>query len=180
MYKTVVILAAFLGLFLTDTKPSAAQTVTLSDVTNSGKLLQPGVYRIGKRRMSCGRAKTLISRKFWDYGGALPNLIILNPSKLNRLPRRLRMFVYEHECAHQRVGADEVAADCVAITKGKREGWLRRRDVQSVCNRLFKHSKGDRYHPAGPKRCRLLMQCFDGRATRTANQGGRMNKADIR
>lgn len=180
MYRAIVVFAAFLVIVLTDTKPANAQTVTLTDVTNSGKLLQPGVYRIGKRSMRCGRAKTLVSAKFWDYGGALPNLIILNPRKMNSLPQRLRMFVYEHECAHQRVGADEVAADCIAVTKGKREGWLRRRDVQAVCKRLFIHSKGDRYHPAGPRRCKLLMQCYDGRNTRTASQNGKLTKASLR
>lgn len=180
MYRLIALVAVFFAFLLAGTGQSSAQTVTLSDVTRSGKMLQPGAYRIGKRRMSCGRAKTLVSAKFWDYGGALPNLIIINPRKMNRLPRRLRMFVYEHECAHMRVGSDEVAADCVSVTKGKRQGWLRRRDVRAICNRLFIHSKGDRYHPAGPRRCRLLMQCYDGRPTRTARQTASRSKSDLR
>jgi len=161
---------------------STAQPVTVAELMGkNAKLLPAGRYRIGKKRMRCGSAKTLVSTKFWDYGGALPNLIIINPRKMNRLPRSIRKFVYYHECAHQTVGADEVAADCQAIRRGKKEGWLRKRDVKRICKRLFIHSKGDRYHPPGPKRCRLLMQCYEGRGrTRTARRGTGFNTLDSR
>ena len=158
-----------------------AQALMLSDLADGGRLLPAGVYKIGNRRMRCGGARTLITTKFWDYGGALPGLIILNPLKMNTLPRRMRMFVYEHECAHQTVGADEARADCVAIKKGKRQGWLKRRDVQHICQRLFIHSKGDRYHAPGPQRCKALLQCYDGRSTtvtenRSTPQSPRQNR----
>ncbi len=161
----------FFCFFMNGGSGAKAQTLLLSDLADGGRLLQAGVYSIGNRRMRCGSAKTLVTTKFWDYGGALPGLIILNPLKMNSLPRRMRMFVYEHECAHQTVGANETRADCVAVTKGKRQGWLKRRDVQHICQRLFIHSKGDRYHPPGPQRCRQLLQCYDGRSTTvTSNQ----------
>ena len=164
MRKFLVLGAALFTFCLPETSLAQAQSTLVRQLTDGGRLLQAGAYRIGNRRMRCGSAKTLISPKFWDYGGALPDLIILNPRKMKTLPRRLRMFVYEHECAHQNTSS-ETRADCTAIKKGKREGWLRRRDVQHVCQRLFLHSKGDRYHPAGPKRCKLLLQCYDGRGS---------------
>lgn len=151
--------------YATEPRPAAAQNLLLADLADGGRLLPAGAYRIGNRRMRCGNAQTLLSNKFWDYGGALPDLIILNPRKMNTLPRRIRMFVYEHECAHQTVGEDETRADCAAIIKGKREGWLSRRDVQHICHKLFIHSAGDRYHAPGPQRCQQLMQCYDGRST---------------
>ncbi len=172
---------AFLGLYLPGGPGAKAQALLLSDLADGGRLLPAGTYKIGNRRMRCGNAKTLISSKFWDYGGALPGLIILNPHKMNTLPRRMRMFVYEHECAHQTVGANEARADCTAITKGKRQGWLKRRDVQHICQRLFIHSKGDKYHLPGPQRCRQLMQCYDGRSTTvTANRTTQQNPRQSR
>ena len=161
---------------------STAQPVTVAELMGkNAKLLPAGRYKIGKSRMRCGKAKTLVTTKFWDYGGALPNLIIINPRKMNKLPRSIRKFVYYHECAHQTVGADEVAADCQAIRRGKKEGWLNRNGVKRICQRLFIHSKGDRFHPPGPKRCRLLMQCYDGRGrTRTARRGTGFNTLDSR
>lgn len=175
-----LVLAAAIATFAPT--PATAQPLSLSELMGkNAKVLAPGRYKIGKRRMRCGRAKTLVSPHFWDYGGALPDLIIINPRKMNSLPRSIRMFVYYHECAHQSVGADEVAADCQAIRRGKKEGWLKKRGVKRICKRLFIHSKGDRYHPPGPKRCRLLMQCYDGRGrTRTARRGSGFNALDSR
>ena len=161
--RIAVVLPLLTALFWLDAPRLArAQNALLSQLTEGGRLLDPGEYRIGNRRMTCGNAKTLISPNFWDYGGALPDLIILNPYKMGSLPRRLRMFVYEHECAHQ-ITSSEARADCIAIRKGKQEGWLKRRDVQHICQKLFIHSKGDRYHAPGPKRCKQLLQCYDGR-----------------
>ena len=41
-----------------------------------------GQLRVAGRRMRCGRTPTLVSRKFWDYGGATKGLIIINPQKM--------------------------------------------------------------------------------------------------
>lgn len=173
MVRSTLLSALFVFACIAMAPEARAQALQLSDLADGGKVLPAGAYKIGNRRMRCGSARTLVSSKFWDYGGALPDLIIINPRKMSTLPRRIQMFVYEHECAHQTVGADEVAADCTAIRKGKREGWLKRRDVQHICKRLFIHSLGDATHPPGPKRCRLLLQCYDGRGTVTARTKGK-------
>jgi hypothetical protein len=124
------------------------------------KILPAGAYRIAGRAIGCGSAETLIAPHFWDYGGALPGLIILNPSKMARLPDKVKRFVYAHECGHQVVGSDETAADCYAIARGRREGWLTQADVGSVCRLLFRHARGDRVHLPGPERCRMLDACY--------------------
>ena len=181
MRSLLAVCVFLLGLCVAGGSGARGQTLLLSDLADGGRLLPAGAYKIGNRRMRCGSARTLLSPKFWDYGGALPDLIILNPHKMNSLPRRIRMFVYEHECAHQTVGANETRADCTAIRKGKREGWLKRRDVQHICQRLFIHSKGDRYHLPGPQRCKKLLQCYDGRSTTvTANRTRRSSPSQNR
>jgi len=152
-----------------------AHAVSLSELMSGGaRVLEPGEYSIRGRNLRCGNAQTLLTAKFWDYGGSLPDLIILNPQKMRTLPWRTRLFVYYHECAHQTVGSDEVAADCRAIRRGKREGWLRPADVETICTGLFIHSRGDYYHPPGRERCEYLRQCFGGVVPARRTAPGRM------
>jgi hypothetical protein len=143
--------------------PAGAGAVTMSELMTGGaELLEPGAYKIRGRALRCGSAQTLVAPEFWDYGGSLPDVIIVNPVRMRKLPWRTQLFVYYHECAHQTVGADEVAADCRAIRTGKEQGWLRASDVERICTGLFIQSEGDRYHPPGPERCQYLRQCFAG------------------
>lgn len=140
-----------------------AQSVTMSELmAGNSRMLAPGQWQVNGRAPRCGSTQTLISPTFWDYGGSLSDLIILNPEKMRQLPWRTQLFVYHHECGHQTLGSDEIGADCQAIQTGKREGWLRPRDVNAICQQLFINSAGDRFHPPGPERCEYLRQCYSG------------------
>jgi len=152
--------------FASTSGDAAASRPSIKRIISKAKVLQPGRYRLGKRRMRCRSAKTVISPRFWDYGGAIPGYIIMNPRKLRRVPAYVRMFIYYHECGHQFYGRNELRSDCYAIRRGREEGWLNARRVRNVCNMLFKHSKGDRYHPPGPLRCRKLNECYKGQLVR--------------
>ena len=156
-------LAAMVALSVFACEPRNAAAITMSELMRGGaELLEPGTYTIRGRTLRCGDAQTLVAPEFWDYGGSLPDLIIVNPDRMRALPWRTQLFVYYHECAHQSVGSDEVAADCQAIRTGRDQGWLRAGDVEKVCTGLFLHSEGDRYHPPGPQRCESLRRCFTG------------------
>ncbi len=139
--------------------PGAA-TERISALLKGATILPPGNYRIGKRRMSCGTAKTVIAPYFPDYGGAVRGLIFLNPGKLRRLPREVRMFVYAHECGHQINGGNESAADCYAVKRGRTERWLSKRGVVRVCQSLFAGRPGDAAHPPGDRRCEAIFRCY--------------------
>lgn len=144
----------------------------LDSIVENATILPPGAYRIGGRIMRCGDARTIVSPEFWDYGGSMPGLIIMNPSKLSRLPRQVRLFVYHHECSHQTVGDDEAAADCRAVKRGRREGWLTPAGVKQICSRLLYDSEGDYYHWPGPARCALIDRCYADAASDTRSAGG--------
>lgn len=124
------------------------------------KLVAAGQLRLAGRRMSCGRTPTLMSATFWDYGGATKNLIILNPVKLAPLPEAVRLYVFAHECGHQIYGPTETRADCYAVERGLREGWLDRAGMAAICE-FLKDRPGDHVHPPGPERCRRMNICFD-------------------
>jgi len=141
-------------------QPAAAGSRTVYFLKNS-HVVAPGKYRIGRRQVKCGSARTVIAPRFPDYGGALPGMIILNPGKLRRISLTVRRFVYAHECGHQIVGRDETAADRYAIQRGRRMGWLNRRGVKQICRELFRGEKGDRQHPPGAVRCRAIANAYN-------------------
>ena len=137
--------------------------------TPEEKMLAPGKLKLAGRSMRCGHTPTLISNTFWDYGGAKKGIIILNPSKLDELPKSVRLFVYAHECGHQVYGRKEVRADCYAVKRGKREGWLTRTGMSEVCTFLAPY-RGDWIHPPGPQRCEIMTKCFDKAKPRRASR----------
>lgn len=139
------------------------------------EIIAAGKLKVAGRTMSCGRTPTLISRRFWDYGGAGGagrKLIILNPDKLATLPKAVRLYVYAHECGHQIYGASEPRADCYAVRRGKREGWLTAEGMQQICNFLKDHP-GDHVHPPGPVRCEKMTICFGEDKPRRVGGGDR-------
>lgn len=123
------------------------------------KVIAAGKLTLAGRAMRCGGTPTLMSSTFWDFGGSGRGMIILNPTKLETLPLAVRLFVYEHECGHQILGVNELKADCYAIDKGRRDGWLDAASLSEVCA-FFADSPGDWVHPPGPERCRYVTQCF--------------------
>ena len=133
------------------------------------KLLSAGKLKLAGRYVRCGRTPTLISHTFWDYGGAKKGMIILNPSKLEGLSKTVRLYVYAHECGHQKYGAKEIKADCYAVQRGKREGWLTRDGMTEICTFLKPHP-GDWVHPPGPKRCEIMTKCFGQAKPRRAQR----------
>jgi len=124
------------------------------------KVVAAGTLKLAGRRMSCGRTPTLLSHTFWDYGGAKKGMIILNPTRMEGLSDAVRLYVYAHECGHQIYGPREIRADCYAVERGKREGWLDSDGMGEICAFLAP-KPGDWVHPPGPKRCEIMRACFD-------------------
>jgi hypothetical protein len=76
----------------------------------------------------------------------------------------VRLFVFHHECGHHHVGGNELSADCWAVDKGVREGWLDKPGLGAVC-KSFGDAPATPTHPSGARRCRNIDRCF---ATTTA------------
>lgn len=127
-------------------------------------------YSVGGTNMTCGKTPIMLSNEFWDYGGAIKGMIILNPRKLRTIPTTVRMYIYAHECGHQYVGGDESAADCYAVKRGRKQGWLSAGGLKQICN-FFKGNDGDFTHRPGIVRCRAMQQCY-------AQAGGETARGD--
>ena len=126
---------------------------------HGGTLVPAGRIEIDGRRMVCGRAATVLDSHEPDFGAALPDLVILNPDRFAGLATPVKLWIFSHECAHLTDGDDEVKADCIAVQRGRREGWLSDAGLDQICE-FMKPSTGDRSHFTGTRRCNLMQACF--------------------
>jgi hypothetical protein len=88
------------------------------------------------------------------------------------LPTAVKFYIYSHECGHQFIGIDESAADCFAVKRGRRYGWLKPDGMDQICKFMWSH-KGDSAHLPGPKRCELMRKCYDEAAPKRAKRKGK-------
>ena len=114
---------------------------------------------IAGRAVRCGNVRILTDRHLPSEGAAAPGLLILNPRMLSEQPDSVRLFVFHHECGHHNVGESELAADCWAVDRGVRDGWLDAKGLDAVC-RSFEDAPETDTHPSGKRRCRNLDKCF--------------------
>jgi hypothetical protein len=126
---------------------------------HGGTLAPAGRLEIDGRRMTCGRWPTVLEPDLNDFGSAPPGFLILNPDLFVGLATSVKLWIFSHECAHQTVGPDEVKADCVAVQRGRREGWLTASGLDQVCE-FMRPARGDQSHFTGTQRCALMQQCF--------------------
>jgi hypothetical protein len=126
---------------------------------HGGTFVPAGRVEIDGRRMVCGRAATVLDPGERDFGAALPGLIILNPDRFVGLATSVKLWIFSHECAHLSDGDDETKADCVAVKRGRREGWLTASGLDQVCE-FMKPARGDQSHFTGGQRCALMRQCL--------------------
>lgn len=132
-----------------------------------GKYVPPGRLVVAGRRLSCGATATLI-RDFEGFAVS-STVIMLNMQALKELPRPVQWLIYYHECGHILFGPSETAADCYAVRRARREGWLSRDGLEEICA-VFNIAGHGTVHPDPEARCEQLRQCF---AKKSGTRGGR-------
>ena len=118
-----------------------------------------GQLTLDTRKLTCGRRPTVLDSQLDDYGAAYPGFLILNPRLLDRVAAPVKLWIFAHECGHQFRGPDEETADCFAVQRGRREGWLTPDGLEEVC-RFIAPAKGDMMHFSGSYRCEAMRQCY--------------------
>jgi hypothetical protein len=134
------------------------------------KVVPPGRLVIAGRRLSCGGTQTLL-RDFEGFAVS-STVIMLNMQALNPLPRQVQWLIYYHECGHILYGTDENSADCYAVRRARREGWLNDQALEDICA-VFNIAGHGPVHPDPEERCNQLRQCFVKKGGVTARDGGR-------
>ena len=108
--------------------------------------------------MSCGGVNAYVA-EMDDVAMAERGRLLLSPAFFT-LPAAIQWFVYTHECAHQRVGGNEGAADCLAVQRGRDSGLFTPEVLQEICDYVTPLPE-DRTHLAGPLRCAHIRSCFE-------------------
>jgi hypothetical protein len=121
------------------------------------RIVPAGRLMIEGKRLSCGSTKTLL-RDFQGFAVS-STVIMLNMQALKDLPRQVQWLIYYHECGHILFGPSETSADCYAIKRATREGWLNEQGLDEICA-VFNIAGHGPVHPDPEVRCNQLRQCF--------------------
>jgi hypothetical protein len=111
------------------------------------------------RKVQCKNVDILLDNELPSEGGAADDVLVLNPQMLQRQPKTVRLFVFNHECGHLTVGDSELKADCYGVHQGVKQGWLDHKGLQQVCD-SFEGAPETDTHPSAKRRCANLEQCF--------------------
>lgn len=131
----------------------------IGHVGGDARLVGSGDLRLDGRKVMCGQRPTVLDNSLDDYGAAYPGFLILNPKLMNRVSTPVKMWIYAHECGHQFRGPDEETADCFAVQRGRRQGWLTLEGLDEVC-KFIAPAKGDSMHFSGSFRCDSMRKCY--------------------
>jgi hypothetical protein len=117
--------------------------------------------QLAGRQVHCDRVRLRLDGRLENLGAAAVDerLLLLNPRLLRRYSNTVQLFVFHHECGHHRVGGSELKADCWAVNRGLRDGWLDRKGLAQVC-RSFENAPETDTHPSGRRRCANIDRCF--------------------
>jgi hypothetical protein len=149
---------------LTPTAKPASKAVTPEEyVARAGgdaKMVSPGELEIDGRRVICGRRPTVLDSQLDDWSAAYPGFLILNPKRLAKVSTPVKLWVHAHSCGFQYHGPDPMAADCFAVQRGRRQGWLTPQGMDEVCAFIIPAPASDQHLP-GSRRCELMRKCYE-------------------
>jgi len=129
-------------------------------VGGGAQIVAAGMLTIDGQKVICGNRRTVLDSKLDDYAAAYPTFLILNPRLLGKIKSTpVKLWIYAHECGHQFRGPDEETADCFAVQRGRRQGWLTAAGLDDVCA-FIASAKASEVHYAGPKRCEVMRSCY--------------------
>jgi hypothetical protein len=131
----------------------------IAKVGRGATIVESGYLVLAGHRVTCGVRPTVLDPGLYDYAAAYDGFLIINPVKLQDVPPPVALWIYSHECGHQFRGPDEELADCFAVQRGRRQGWLTPDGVEQICN-FITPSKGDFLHFSGPRRCETVRRCY--------------------
>lgn len=132
----------------------------IREVGGDAHIVPFGQLKIDGHTVICGKRPTVMDSKLDDFGSAYPGFLILNPKRLATVKSTaVKLWIHAHECGHQFRGPDEETADCFAVQRGRRQGWLTPQGLEEVCT-FMAPAKADNMHFAGAKRCQAMKACY--------------------
>lgn len=152
-----VAVVAGIGQAIADGPPTPEEYVAY--VGGEARILPPGGLSLDGEPQRCGNRPVVLDPNLDDYGAAYPGFLIMNPRLLARVSTPVKKWIFAHECGHQFRGPDEETADCFAVQRGRRYGWLSFTGLEEVC-KFISPARGDMMHLQGSHRCEYMIRCF--------------------
>ena len=144
-------------------EPSLAQgpptAEEYSQHVGGAQIVPAGKYRLDGQAAVCGHRPVVLDSNLDDYGAAYPGFLVMNPRLLSKVSTPVKMWIFAHECAHQYRGPDEDTADCFAVQRGRRYGWLDEQGLNQICS-FISPARGSSMHLSGSYRCEAMRKCF--------------------
>ena len=155
----------FMGTSVVSAAPPTPEEY-VGEAGGAARIVPAGELTIDGHKVACGRRPTVLDSKLDDYGAAYPGFLILNPEYMAALKSTaMKLWIHAHECGHQFRGPDEETADCFAVQRGRRQGWLTEEGLDEVC-KFMAPAKGDNMHFTGTQRCQAMKECYADRSVR--------------
>lgn len=166
--KTIRYVAALIAIGVCEASFARAQvlapnpTPEMYVATNKGgsSIVPNGQLRFDGISSTCGRFTTVEDPLLNDYAAApYKGFLIINPTVFAKVPTPVKLWIYQHECAHALGIPDETKADCFSVSKLRRQGLLSPQGLEQVCD-FISAAKADAAHPGGPERCTAIRACY--------------------
>ena len=155
-------LSAYIATVLVPTPAASQRPPSVNEYAahvGNARIIPAGSLVLDGNKLICGRRPTVLDPSLDDYGAAYPGFLILNPKLISRVPTAVKLWIYSHECGHQFRGPSEELADCFAVQRGRRQGWLTTDGLKQIC-KFIRPAKGSNMHFSGPQRCSFMRKCF--------------------
>lgn len=125
-----------------------------------GKIVPPGKFEVDGRTVACGSRSTVLDSHLQDITAAYPQFAIVNPERFAKLSPTLKLWSFSVACGFALLGPDPKRADCYAIRRGKKEGWLLEQGVEQICTYILPTTGRRHNQVPGPERCERMRQCY--------------------
>lgn len=129
------------------------------------KLVPPGELDVDGFKPMCGKFPTILDPGLDDHQASFHGFIILNPRRFARETSTVKLWIYSMGCGFQFRGPHVATADCFAVQRGHRQGWLTEKGMDEVCA-FISRAEEDAMHQSGPARCSRMRQCFADMASK--------------
>ena len=147
--------------------PNPTPEMYVANNKGGSRIVPNGQLRFEGQSFTCARFPTVEDPLLNDYAAApYKGFLIINPTVFAKVPTTVKLWIYQHECAHALGIPDETKADCFSVFKLRQQGLLSPQGLEQVCE-FISAGQADATHPSGPARCAAIRACYGSPVSRT-------------
>ena len=141
--------------------PNPTPEMYVANNKGGSRIIPHGQLHFDGQSFTCAAFPTVEDPLLTDYAAApYKGFLIINPTVFSKVPTPVKLWIYQHECAHALGTRDETKADCISVSKLRRQGLLSPQGLEQVCE-FISAGKADATHPSGPARCEAIRACYN-------------------